>query len=301
MLGRGGEIGVLSRKGNYSSSSKKRSASRLPGVLFLGSVFALGLNFGSASPSLNQYFPFSVFAPQPTQTVLQLTDVIGRVRAYEGRLESRSSRLDEVLAAVTKLDIEPIYSDSDPEERIDVGGADEYRAPMFRNYMTHAPSGMPHPEQLVSAKLAKQLDFLSTVPIGYPVEGRVSSSFGKRRSPFTRRWHMHKGTDIAIDWHSPVVATADGVVVKAGSKGGYGRMVVIDHGNGIESVYGHLSSIQVNVGEKVCRGQRIALAGSTGRSTGPHVHYEVRVSGEHRDPADFLHLAKYLKYLPPLS
>ena len=94
-----------------------------------------------------------------------------------------------------------------------------------------------------------------------------------------------------------VSATADGVVKKAGYIGAYGRTVVIDHGNGYETLYGHLSKVSVRVGHKVCRGERIGLAGSTGRSTGPHVHYEVRADGKPIDPTPLVELASLLKLI----
>ena len=97
-----------------------------------------------------------------------------------------------------------------------------------------------------------------------------------------------QGVDIAAEIGTPIVATADGVVTAAGWNGGYGNMVDVDHGGGIVTRYGHASAVAVTVGQQVRRGQTIAYVGSTGRSTGPHLHYEVRVNGQPVNPAGYL-------------
>ena len=116
------------------------------------------------------------------------------------------------------------------------------------------------------------------VPSIWPVEGETTDSFGYRRNPFGGGGsEFHPGQDIAAPRGTPVVAPADGTVVEAGWKNGYGQTVVIDHGNGLTTRYGHLSKIEVAAGQEVRRGEGLGQVGSTGRSTGPHLHYEVRV------------------------
>lgn len=127
-------------------------------------------------------------------------------------------------------------------------------------------------------------DRLDHTPSGWPVRGRVTSSFGRRRHPVTGRVQAHDGIDIAGSPGTPVRATADGVVRFSGTRAGYGRVVVVDHGYGFETVYGHNTRNVVSAGQRVKRGQVIAYLGSTGTSTGPHVHYEVRVSGRPVNP-----------------
>ena len=132
---------------------------------------------------------------------------------------------------------------------------------------------------------------LLRVPLRKPVNGEIdlSSTFGVRVDPFLHVAAMHTGLDFRGDTGDPIRATAAGTVVGAGWSGGYGRMVEIDHGNGLSTRYGHLSQIDVKVGDEIRIGQVIGRMGSTGRSTGPHLHYETRIDGDAVDPQKFLH------------
>lgn len=131
---------------------------------------------------------------------------------------------------------------------------------------------------------------LALVPYRKPVIGEVefTSGFGVRSDPFLGRPAMHTGLDFRAATGDPVRATANGKVVSSGWSGGYGRMVEIDHGNGLSTRYGHLSEINVKVGDQIRIGQVIGAVGSTGRSTGPHLHYETRIDGDAVDPQKFL-------------
>ncbi len=149
--------------------------------------------------------------------------------------------------------------------------------------------------QLYRINLAKaQVDRLTrtlvSVPVRKPITGEIdtTSTFGMRVDPFVHAPAMHTGLDFRGTTGDPIRATAAGTVVSAGWSGGYGRMVEIDHGNGLATRYGHLSHIDVQVGQKVVVGQTVGRLGSTGRSTGPHLHYETRVDGEAVDPQRFL-------------
>ena len=137
---------------------------------------------------------------------------------------------------------------------------------------------------LQEAKVA----FLSSTPTIWPVRGWVTSDFGYRRSPFTLASDFHPGIDIAASWGTPIVAPADGVVTFSGFKNGYGQMVAIDHGFGVMTRYGHTSQLLVHEGEKIKRGAKIALVGSTGHSTGPHLHYEIHVDNVAVDPMKYI-------------
>lgn len=134
----------------------------------------------------------------------------------------------------------------------------------------------------------EQKSILATTPSIWPVKGWVTSDFGQRSDPYTGDKVMHMGLDIAGPYGKEVIAPSDGTVVFAGAEGGYGNVLVIDHGYGIKTRYGHLASLRVKPGEKVKRGQLIAGLGNTGRSTGPHLHYEVRVNGVSENPHKYI-------------
>lgn len=135
---------------------------------------------------------------------------------------------------------------------------------------------------------ADKIRFMNSSPSLIPVNGWVTSDFGGRRSPYSGIYKMHYGVDIASPTGTSVRAPSDGKVLFAETKGGYGRMVVIDHGYGITTLFGHASKLLVKQGQKVKRGDEIALVGSTGYSTGPHVHYEVHVDGIPTNPLNFV-------------
>lgn len=133
------------------------------------------------------------------------------------------------------------------------------------------------------------------IPSVQPVANlRFTSNFGIRNDPFRNTAAMHAGVDIPGPTGTPIYATADGIVAHADRKGGYGNLIEINHGKGIATRYGHLSQIMVGNGVRVVRGQMIGLMGSTGRSTGPHLHYEVRMDGHAVNPVPFLTTADYL-------
>lgn len=136
--------------------------------------------------------------------------------------------------------------------------------------------------------LSERQSLLNSTPNIRPAKGWFTSRFGYRVSPFTGKSALHTGLDFAAAPGSPVVAPADGIVTFAGYDEGYGKMVTIDHGYGVSTRYGHNSQIYVQVGQKVSRWDVIASVGNTGRSTGPHLHYEVRVNGVPRDPALYI-------------
>jgi murein DD-endopeptidase MepM/ murein hydrolase activator NlpD len=133
-----------------------------------------------------------------------------------------------------------------------------------------------------------QRSLLASTPSIWPTRGWVTSDFGTRLDPYSVERQMHEGLDIATPHGQPVLSPSDGVVVFNGVEGGYGKVLVVDHGYGVKTRYGHLSEILVTPGEQVRRGARVALVGNTGRSTGPHLHYEVRVNGVADNPRKFI-------------
>ncbi len=235
------------------------------------------------------------------------------------RIASQSSQggldgmLDRVSLALDKVAKQQNTALANIEERFDGKarrmrsvladlGVNPGRAPRTRGIGgPFLPLKMPRPgasafeRQLYRVNVARAAinrfsHILVDVPVRKPVSGAVdmSSPFGVRMDPFLGRPAMHTGIDLRGDVGEPVHATAAGKVSIAGREGGYGKMVQIDHGNGLATRYGHLSKIEVKVGQAVHIGQVIGKIGSTGRSTGPHLHYETRVNGAAVDPQKFL-------------
>jgi murein DD-endopeptidase MepM/ murein hydrolase activator NlpD len=130
----------------------------------------------------------------------------------------------------------------------------------------------------------------NSAPNLWPVEGHVTGSFGERIDPFNGEGAFHSGVDIASSYGQPVVAPADGIVVFADFMGGYGRAILLDHGHGITTRYGHLSNFAVTAGQHIQRGDTIGYVGLSGRSTGPHLHYEVRINDTPVNPHKYLRL-----------
>ena len=159
----------------------------------------------------------------------------------------------------------------------------------------------PHPDGERANQILERLDELNLyriavekLPFAEPVKGafRYTSGFGYRNDPMGGGRRMHNGSDFAAGHGSPIYATADGVVIDAGWATGYGRLVKIRHDFGIETRYAHLSKIHVREGQRVSRGERIGDMGNSGRSTGTHLHYEVRIDGNPVNPMKYIKAAR---------
>jgi len=142
--------------------------------------------------------------------------------------------------------------------------------------------------RVLDSAFQKQSLLLSSTPSIYPVHGLLGNGFGWRRDPFTGMRDFHQGLDLVAPIGTKVVAPADGIVTKAGPAGGFGNSVFISHGYGIITRYGHLASYNVKVGQRVKRGDVVAMVGTTGRSTGPHLHYELLVHQRNVDPIKYI-------------
>ena len=130
----------------------------------------------------------------------------------------------------------------------------------------------------------------NAAPNLWPVQGQVTGSFGERIDPFNGEGAFHSGVDIGTSYGTPIIAPADGIVTLTDSLGGYGKAIMIEHGNGISTRYGHLSGFAVTAGQRVHRGDVIGYVGESGRSTGPHLHYEVRINDVPVNPYKYLRI-----------
>ncbi len=203
----------------------------------------------------------------------------------------RFERRTEKLAALAGLDLPSVQSGGQG-----VGTGIENLAPRAKADVLAAEAEALHDRsdlverrlETVERAIHSQSERLAHVPSIFPVRGLIGAGFGWRRDPFTGLRQFHRGIDISAPEGTPVRAPADGIVVKTERNGGYGKVLYISHGNGIVTRYGHLSAYRVRPGQKVRRGDVIALVGNTGRSTAPHLHYEVLVGGKQVDPMRYI-------------
>jgi murein DD-endopeptidase MepM/ murein hydrolase activator NlpD len=149
-------------------------------------------------------------------------------------------------------------------------------------------AGLESRLQTVRSDVDKRNQLAAATPSIWPTHGWLSSSMGNRADPLTGEKDFHPGLDISADKGDPVYSTADGRVTHATSAGNYGNLVIVDHGYGLETRYGHLSTFKVTIDQRVKRGDLLGLVGSTGRTTGPHLHYEVRANGRILNPLQLL-------------
>lgn len=212
----------------------------------------------------------------------ELDPLVQRVRAYDEVLRKLAAQgafpgtgpLDEASAAEREAWLNGVAGDAPAEPEVD---AETLFAELRGLDLDTLELNLQHLQQSREA-----------MPQLWPVDGPVNSGFGWRRDPFGRRWKFHGGLDIGADYGTPILATGAGVVSFSGWHSGNGRMVELDHGDGIVSRYSHASSLLVSEGDEVFAGETIALVGSSGRSTGAHLHYELFLDGERVDPSMYL-------------
>ncbi|MBN2332725.1 MAG: M23 family metallopeptidase [Deltaproteobacteria bacterium] len=263
--------------------------------LFIGAVVAIFL-YASNLESINGY----------EKVVQQAAEMEAQVDFFSHRIEQLTDRLAEIKESNAKIKVlANLEAHAGVVDRQGIGGPDHAVAVLTTDSLSEARrqvvERMHRDLQTLELQLADERQesnllhdyleekktLLNFTPSVRPVRGWVSSKFGYRISPFTGRREFHHGVDIVNRKGTPVIATADGRVKFAGVNGGYGKMVVVDHGTGVETKYGHLSRIGVKVGEKVVRGQEIGLLGNSGRSTGPHLHYEVVMKSNTVNPVQY--------------
>ncbi len=227
--------------------------------------------------------------------ILLVQEKVAHISATLDRVERFDAKL---RTAVTQL--------QDPERNVAIGpvGPQEDAAPIpgpapaAQANLSALPGKIASLETEASRQEASlrelqeyfddQKSLLASTPSLWPTRGWVTSDFGTRLDPYTADRKMHTGLDIATPHGQVVYAPSDGTVVFAGTEGGYGKVLVIDHGYGVKTRYGHLSELFVREGAQVKRGEKVAAVGNTGRSTGPHLHYEVRVNGIPENPRKFI-------------
>ncbi len=232
------------------------------------------------------------------RNMLALSQRLGRLQAHVTRLNAVGRRMTEMASISPEefdFDNEPPVGGPQADGFTLDDGASESLAELAANLDAFTAQLNQREREMkvlqdlmVASRLREQI-----YPSGQPVKrGWVSSGYGRRTDPFSGRLTMHKGVDFAAPYGTEVISAAAGVVTMAISKNGYGKLVEINHGNGYVTRYGHNSAVVVKVGERVVKGQVIAKVGSTGRSTGPHVHFEVRRNGQVVNPAEYIYATR---------
>lgn len=211
-----------------------------------------------------------------------------------GLAQMEFSTVEDTLASLNLSMTHFLDSDGDP--RNNVGGP--FIPAALHDFSFNGQHGESGPiEQLLDEwqQLLYIRHAMLSVPALVPVDHYfVSSNFGKRRDPMTKHWAVHSGIDLAAWYGTKVKAATDGVATRAGYMAGYGRMVEIDHGNGFKTRYGHLRKVLVKKGQKIAIGDIIGESGNTGRSTGPHLHYEVWFNGKPVDPKPYIEASDHV-------
>ena len=243
-------------------------------VVFLVLTALLGIALGM---SYTFYRKAKLFAAEKERAVAKLTELSGNFIIDEEtshRLNDKFKRVEEKL-----FELQRILQEKGIKQDLPIGG--EF-IPLNRLSISYA--------EFLEDNLAKLADAYRFTPLGAPVDGRITSGYGYRKDPFTNRMAFHTGVDIKARRGDSVRATAGGVVRHAGWYRGTGKTVIIEHKGGFKTLYGHLSRIKVIRGQSVGTGDVIGLAGSTGRATGSHLHYEVMKGERKVNPKRFMGL-----------
>jgi murein DD-endopeptidase MepM/ murein hydrolase activator NlpD len=219
-----------------------------------------------------------------------------KARAYEENTGQLQSKVLQLQSAVHKLGLMAGVEQSLPDASLGgVGGLgrSETTPPSLDiagtlQSLDETVGTLSERSSRLEAYFEDQRELLASTPSIWPLRGYLSAGFGSRPDPFTGRRDFHPGIDISVPVGTKVVAPADGVVVFCGTKNGYGKALVVDHGFGIVTRYGHLDGWNVRPGQRVRRGDVIAFSGNTGRSTAPHLHYEVWVNDQMRNPIEYI-------------
>ena len=270
-------ISITSKRGVFQFSLSQKHRRWLMGILCVGFCFIVVM----------------------TAMVFWLQNSVADLTARKHALTERHEAIQQQLEHKHNEYIE--LSQALRQERIKLQNYDSELSKIEENIRLENDYGDDSLEEFESRLRSTQhtIDqrrlILSTIPSGLPLnqEARVSSSFGWRIHPFLKKRHLHKGIDLAVNIGTPIRVTANGIVEFSGYKGGYGRTVVVNHGYGFKTLYAHLQKMKVKKGQVVTKGDTIAISGNTGRSTGPHLHYEVQFLARALNPKEFMQWSLY--------
>ena len=236
------------------------------------------------------FIPAALFPVVPAAPGFStLNESIDSVSIFALELNRTIERLISFNADLAEMQIEPELAGFLAQQEGDVNPVDRLSTMPFLS-IDESSNAMLLLDEFFSSDLERieRGLMIRSLPISSPVSGTVTSGFGMRNHPILGGRRAHKGLDIAAPTGTEIFAPGRGTVVFSGRKNGYGNTIIVDHGYGYTTLYGHCSKLLVEEGATVSRGDVIALVGSTGRSTGPHLHYEVRINGDHMNPGAFI-------------
>ncbi|SEA55041.1 Murein DD-endopeptidase MepM and murein hydrolase activator NlpD, contain LysM domain [Desulfuromusa kysingii] len=271
--------------------NRKVSSLRLHSGMVKAAICGCCLSVGFSVFFAYQYFNFNMdYAElqqlrlsniEQQQTLLSLTADLNNVQQQMNDLAESEARVRQLAALEALPEDVPVaiggIQEFDPMEDVDAIQRQINKLQVAIELRRQSQEG-------VRNLLNDQVSLSRATPKGWPTKGWLTSYFGMRKSPFSGRQVMHEGLDIAANTGTPVVATADGIVSRVRYSRDYGKMVVIDHGYGYRTIFAHNSKVLVKAGQRVKRGDMISQVGNTGRSTGSHLHYELRLNGVPIDP-----------------
>lgn len=305
----------------YRFTLRKILAALLLGVMFGGGlVYVMGDYARLQIVRLDNYFTLRKLTSERNELlstakglkaqVRDLEAVKGKASSYQEDVRERLEQIANLVETATALGVfekSGKAKNSNQKTRDGIGGAEvdclkgECKGLLDLDGTEEKESYLKlsgeeySPDAELIVMLDKLTEALRVIPFGLPAKGSVSSPFGVRFSPFEHSLRMHEGIDFSMPVGSKIYSSAFGIVTRAERHGTYGLVVDVKHNSRITTRYAHMSKTLVKVGDRVSRGQVLGLAGSSGRSTGPHLHFEVLVDGKQRNPARFLELAKALQ------
>ena len=269
-------------------------------VLVVGALGMSGFWFHKYRTLRSDFPDTEALREQTKRQKAQIAAFAGRLASFESqmtKLKTFNHRLRGMADLEKPGNQDAFFGVGGPERHAGGRGvrltntADERRLLAMQRKLDHL-AGDVEAERQIQEQLAEFLkerrSVLASTPSVWPVRGWVTSGFGYRRSPFTGKRQFHAGLDISTRRGTPIRAPAAGVVTFAGWESGYGKMLVVNHGHGLVTRYGHMNAFKVKVGARVKRGQILGSVGNTGRSTGPHLHYEVLMAGVPTNPRYYI-------------
>lgn len=252
------------------------------------------LNANDFADLISKYTTVNYVIQNDLKLISELTKIKGDIKDKQETVAVKAEKVQREFRKTLDLKKQVAVEQQNISSKVDLAKQELVKIQSDRNKLEKALQELEETSKEIEDVIKRDQGLaggggtLGSGKMLWPVRGRISSNFGWRYHPVLKKKKYHSGLDIAVGKGTQVLAADGGVVLVSGWRGGYGNFIAIDHGGGISTCYGHNSRLLVKVGEKVTKGQKIALSGSTGLSSGPHVHFEVRLQGTPVNPIPYL-------------